>query len=119
MGMVDNLEIKQKSELTEKQMAKADAFILKDSTTGEFINTFQYLGYHPEGRFQDDSIVIFDKGSGEVRGVMMAARGDNDSIISYPELPLPDRLWTGRLSWRRQRRCWTGCLVIMRANIAR
>lgn len=84
MGMGDNLEIKQKSDLTEKQMAKADAFILKDSTTGEFINTFQYLGYHPEGRFQDDSIVIFDKGSGEVRGVMMAARGDNDSVVSYP-----------------------------------
>lgn len=84
MGTADNLEIKQKSDLTEKQTDKADAFIMKDSTTGEFINTFRYLDYHPEGRFQDDSIVVYDKGSGEVRGVMMAARGDNDSIVSYP-----------------------------------
>lgn len=84
MGTADYLEIKHKPELTEKQLAKADAFIMKDSTTGEFINTFRYLDYHPEGRFQDDSIVVMDRGSGEVRGVMMAARGDNDSIISYP-----------------------------------
>lgn len=84
MGLIDNLEIKQKVELTEKQAAKADAFIMKESTTGEFINTFRYLDYHPEGRFQDDSIVVLDKGSGEIRGVMVAARGDNDSIVSYP-----------------------------------
>lgn len=84
MGITDNLEIRQKSELTERQTAKADAFIMKDSTTGEFINTFRYLDYHPEGRFQDDSIVVLDKGSGEIRGVMAAALGDNDSIVSYP-----------------------------------
>lgn len=84
MGTAEHLEIKKRAELTEKQIAKADAFVMKESTTGEFINTFRFLDYHPEGRFQDDSIVVLDKGSGEVRGVMMAARGDGDSIVSYP-----------------------------------
>lgn len=78
-----NYEIIPHKDLSEKQIIKADAFIMKDSTTGEFINTFNYLGYHPQGRFQDDSIVMIDKGSGEIRGVMIAAY-EGDSITSYP-----------------------------------
>lgn len=83
MILSDNYEIIQKKDLSGKQIIKADDFIMKDSTTGEFINTFNYLEYHPTGRFQDDSVAVIDKGSGEVKGIMIAAY-DRDCVTSYP-----------------------------------
>lgn len=83
MILSDKYEIIQKKDLTEKQIIRADAFIMKDSTTGEFINTFNYLEYHPAERFQDDSIAVIDRGSGEIRGIMIAAY-DGDYVTSYP-----------------------------------
>lgn len=82
MISASNYEIILKKDLLEKQIIRADAFIMKDSTTGEFINTFNYLEYHPKERFQDDSIVVIDKGSGEIKGVMMATY-EGDSVTSY------------------------------------
>ena len=84
MISTEKYEIKQKKDLSEKQLNKTDDFIMKKSTNGEFINTFYYLAYHPEGRFQDDSIVVLDRGSGEIKGVMMAAYDDNGTVASYP-----------------------------------
>lgn len=84
MVSAEKYELKQKKDLSEKQIVKIDEFIMKSSTNGEFINTFRYLGYHPEDRFQDDSVAVFDQGSGEVRGVMMAAYNDSGVVTSYP-----------------------------------
>lgn len=81
---INNYEIKRKKDLTEKEIVKIDQFILRESTTGEFINTFNYLNYHPEGRFCDDSIVVVDHGSGEIRGVMLAAFVEREGVISHP-----------------------------------
>lgn len=81
---INNYEIKRKKDLTEKEIVKIDQFILRESTTGEFINTFHYLNYHPEGRFCDDSIVVVDHGSGEIRGVMLAAFVEREGVISHP-----------------------------------
>ena len=84
MAMIDNLEIKQIKYLTEKELHKVDKFILKTSTTGEFINTLNYLSYHPQERFRNDSVVVVDRGSGEIKGVMIAAKTAEGEIISYP-----------------------------------
>lgn len=84
MIIAENYEIKQREELTEVQLAKADSFIMKDSSTGEFINTFQYLDYHPKERFRDDSIIVVDRGSGEIKGVMVAAYDEDGTVTSYP-----------------------------------
>lgn len=81
---MDKYEVKRKIDLSEKEIMKADAFIMKDSTVGEFINTFNYLGYHPQQRFQDDSVVVIDRGSGDIKGVMIAAYDGQDGITSYP-----------------------------------
>lgn len=84
MGSEANYQIKRRKDLSEKQICRVDDFIMKESTTGEFINSFRYLSYHPQDRFQDDSIVVVDVGSGEVRGVMVAACDDEGGIVSYP-----------------------------------
>lgn len=84
MVSAEKYEIKQKKDLSERQQMKVDDFIMKESTNGEFINTFRFLGYHPRDRFQDDSVAVFDQGSGEVRGVMMAAYDDNGVVTSHP-----------------------------------
>lgn len=84
VDLTETYEIKKRECLSEKEYAKVDAFIMKRTTTGEFINTLNYMDYHPQNRFKDDSIVIFDKGSQEVRGVMLAATEDSDTVISHP-----------------------------------
>lgn len=78
------LELKKGKDLTKKELLKADQFIMRESTSGEFVNTFNYLSYHPEERFCDDSVVVFDCGSGEIYGVMIAAYVEGKGIISHP-----------------------------------
>ena len=84
MAVIENLEVKKIKDLAEREIHKADEFILRGSTTGEFINTFNYLNYHPQDRFQNDSVVVADRGSGEIKGVMIAARTDEGEVISHP-----------------------------------
>lgn len=84
MVSAEKYELKQLKDLSEKQVVRIDDFIMKGTTNGEFINTSYYLGYHPAGRFQDDSVVVLDQGSGEVRGVMMAAYDGNGTVVSHP-----------------------------------
>ena len=86
MSKQSKLELIKWVDLADRQKKEVDAFIMKESTNGEFINSPKYLGYHPEGRFKDDSVVIVDAGSKAIRAVLMAAQvnGDEDSIISHP-----------------------------------
>lgn len=84
MVSAEKYELKQLKDLSEKQLIRVDEFIMKDSANGEFINTSFYLGYHPAGRFQDDSVAVLDQGSGEVRGVMMAAADGSGGVVSHP-----------------------------------
>lgn len=80
------LEIIRVSELNKNEKKKVDTFILDDYTNGEFINTIEYLEYHPEDRFLDRSIVIIDSDSGSIKSVMMAAstKDNKNAIISHP-----------------------------------
>lgn len=80
-----DLDVIKISEIDDKLKKKADLWIKSEDTNGEFINTLEYLSYHPQGRFQDDSIIVIDKGSGNIKGIMMAATQDQNScIISHP-----------------------------------
>lgn len=80
----ENYLIKKREDWTAQDCIKIDNFIMKGSTTGEFINTLNYLNYHPEGRFEDDSIAVFDNGCGEIRGVLVAAKTGINMVESYP-----------------------------------
>lgn len=83
---MNNLLLKKRVELSQREKELVDAFIMKQSTNGEFINSLHFLEYHPNNRFCDDSIVLFDSGSKTVRAVMMAAKkvGVDDIIVSHP-----------------------------------
>lgn len=65
---------------------KIDPFILRQDTNGEFVNSVQYLSYHPSERFNDDSVIVIDAGNQEVKAIMMAASipEDKKQIISHP-----------------------------------
>lgn len=80
------LIIKEISDTSDREKEKIDNFILDMNTNGEFINSFNYLAYHQEGRFVDKSIVVIDEGSGVIRGVFVAAEDPNSpkNIISHP-----------------------------------
>lgn len=79
-------ELHNVAEADEKTLEKIDSFILDNKTNGEFVNSLKYLSYHPIDRFQSDSVYVIDKGSKEVRGVMLAALDphDNTCLVSHP-----------------------------------
>lgn len=79
------LELVSLSNADEKLLKKVDKFILSDRTNGEFVNSCTYLSYHPEGRFQDDSVAVVDTGNREIRGVLLAVVDPKDDthVISH------------------------------------
>lgn len=78
--------VKEMGNISERDAKSIDAFILDENTNGEFINSLRYLGYHPEGRFTDRSVLVVDQGSGEIRGALFAAEDPENSrrVISHP-----------------------------------
>lgn len=81
-----SLKIVKLKDAQESLKERVDQFICSNTTTGEFINCIEYLSYHPKERFTDDSIIVVDEESMMVRGVMMAARSNEDkyTVISHP-----------------------------------
>lgn len=81
-----NLIVKSVRSLEEKEKSRTNSFILDDNTNGEFINSIEYLSYHPEKRFNDESIVIIDRESGSIKCVLMAAstHAEPYKLISHP-----------------------------------
>lgn len=70
----------------ESQKESWDAFVLNDSINGNFLQSRAFLSYHPEGRFQDASLLYFDP-KGVLRAVIPAAEvhGDNGKgFVSHP-----------------------------------
>lgn len=43
----------------ESQRAKWDAFVLTHAMNGTFLHTRRFLSYHPEGRFEDASVMVY------------------------------------------------------------
>lgn len=79
------LELKKHSELSDKEKKLVDNFILEECTNGEFINTLEFLEYHPKGKFNDDTVVLMDSESRSVRSLMVACTlpGKDDVLISH------------------------------------
>ncbi len=70
----------------ESQKDPWDAFVLDESVDGNFLQSRAFLSYHPEGRFQDASLLYFDP-KGVLRAVIPAAEIHNDSgkgFVSHP-----------------------------------
>lgn len=44
---------------TQSQEERWDRFVMEQSSNGTFLQTRRFLGYHPAGRFQDDSRMIY------------------------------------------------------------
>ena len=63
-----------------------ESFILSNKSNGEFINSLNFLSYHPSDRFVDDSIVIVDESTNKLVCIFMAATTlkDPQTIISHP-----------------------------------
>lgn len=57
-----------------------DRFVLKESTNGTFLQSRNFLNYHPEGRFKDASLVV-KKGNAIV--AVIPANREGQSIISH------------------------------------
>ena len=63
-----------------------DAFVLNASVNGNFLQSRRFLSYHPEGRFEDCSLMYFDK-KDNLRAVVPAAVRRNESeklFVSHP-----------------------------------
>ena len=45
----------------ESQCAKWDDFVMHHSVNGTFLHTRRFLSYHPEGRFEDASVMVYNK----------------------------------------------------------
>ena len=56
----------------ESQCAKWDDFVMNHSVNGTFLHTRRFLSYHPEGRFSDASVMVYNKQ--ELCAVLPAAR---------------------------------------------
>lgn len=83
--MASIYELVKIQELSEKEKQACDRFIMSESTSGEFINSLNYLAYHPKNRFIDDSILVRDIESKTIRGVVVATVDciDNNTIVSH------------------------------------
>ena len=44
----------------ESQAAKWDAFVMSHAMNGTFLHTRRFLNYHPEGRFEDASVMVYN-----------------------------------------------------------
>lgn len=65
-----------------RKKEELDNFIMDDKTNGEFLNLLKYLSYHPEGRFNDDSIVVLDDNNKNIVGVMFACVVEEGKCVS-------------------------------------
>jgi hypothetical protein len=76
------LEIKRSEEIDQRDW---DELIFDPMSNGEFVNSMQYLSYHPEGRFTDASVAIVDADTNTVKSVFPAASDrSRHSVVSHP-----------------------------------
>lgn len=94
------LIIKEINYASDKEKRMIDEFILNPDTNGEFINSLNYLAYHPKERFTDKSIFVVDEGSADIRGVFVAAEDPCNSkqLISHPGTTFAGIIVNRRLS---------------------
>lgn len=59
-----------------------DDFVLNKSINGTFLQSRNFLNYHPEGRFQDCSLLIFNQ-KNNLAAVVPACRDSNDAACFF------------------------------------
>lgn len=63
-----------------------DKFVMEESVNGTFLQSRRFLNYHPAGRFQDASYIVWN-GKGEIVAVCPACRReDNGEQILYSHM---------------------------------
>lgn len=63
-----------------------DSFVFEKSVNGNFLQSRAFLSYHPEGRFDDASLMYYDA-KGVLRAVIPAAATEGDfgiELVSHP-----------------------------------
>lgn len=80
---MNRLKIKKISDLRLDGRIDIDNFINDEFTNGEFINSIEYLDYHPVDRFNDQSVCILDQ-KDSVVSVFMCTLNSNNEIVSHP-----------------------------------
>lgn len=70
----------------EKYETLWDKFIVEDSVNGTFLQTRRFLSYHPVGRFQDCSYIVWNE-KGEIVAVCPACKiVDNGETVLYSHM---------------------------------
>ena len=70
-------------ELYEKKYEQLwDDFVLNKSINGTFLQSRNFLNYHPEGRFQDCSLLIFNQ-KNNLAAVVPACKDPNDAACFF------------------------------------
>ena len=70
-------------ELYEKKYEQLwDDFVLNKSINGTFLQSRNFLNYHPEGRFQDCSLLIFNK-KNNLAAIVPACKDPNDTACFF------------------------------------
>ena len=70
---------------TESCADKWDAFVMNHAMNGTFLQTRRFLSYHPQGRFQDASLMIYN--GQELCAVIPAAEQQADGIRMFRSHP--------------------------------
>ncbi len=55
--MLNKLNVKKYTDVDKEEW---DSFVLNDSVNGTFLQTMNFLNYHPSDRFKDESIMVYD-----------------------------------------------------------
>lgn len=70
----------------EKYETLWDKFVAEDSVNGTFLQTRRFLSYHPAGRFQDCSYIVWNE-KGEIVAVCPACKTvDNGETVLYSHM---------------------------------
>jgi hypothetical protein len=69
--------------------AEWDRFVMHESGNGTFLQTRNFLNYHPAGRFTDASLMVYNEHGGLGAVVPAALRIDGAVIVAEKTVPTP------------------------------
>ena len=72
---------------TADQEAAWDRFVMQESGNGTFLQTRNFLNYHPAGRFEDASLVVYNEHGGlgaVVPGAVQQRKDGRKVFRSHP-----------------------------------
>ena len=88
---------------TAEQEAAWDRFVMQESGNGTFLQTRNFLNYHPAGRFEDASLMVYNEHGGlaaVVPGAVQQEENGCEIFRSHPEVPTVGRYYAVRIILR-------------------